>query len=323
MVDGAMGGARIEIRRIDPQDDRTLVAYVAIVNAVTPDSPTSIEDIRWAARTYPGGARFLARLDGRPVGTATTGRIYVHEPSFERYWLSIEVLPDARRCGVGSALWAAASAVAREAGKTGFETHVSEARPDALAFLEHRGFEVIERSKMVRLDLAGLAPPAVAPPPGIVITSLAARPDLAAGVHAVALEAYPDIPSADVPLATGSLEEFLARDVNREGIPADGLPIALDEATGEVVGWASLLFQPGSTTVAWHDMTAVRRAWRGRGVATALRRATVAWAIANGLEALETGNDEENAPMRAVNARLGYRPLPDDLGLRGPLAPEA
>jgi GNAT superfamily N-acetyltransferase len=317
-----MAGEDIEIRRFDPDDDGALAAYVEIVNAVTPDSPTSIEDIRWAERTYPGGARFLAFLGGHAVGAATTGRIYVHEASFERYWLSIEVLPEARRRGIGSALWAAASAIAREAGKTGFETHVSEARPDGLAFLEHRGFEVIERAKMVRLDLAGLEPPVVAPPPGIVITTLAARPDLATEVHAVALEAYPDIPSADVPLATGSLEEFLARDVRREGIPADGFPIALDEATGEVVGWASLMLQPGSTTVAWHDMTAVRRAWRGRGVASALKRATVGWAIVHGLEALETGNDEENAPMRAVNARLGYRPLPDDLGLRGPLAPE-
>ncbi len=66
-------------------------------------------------------------------------------------------------------------------------------------------------------------------------------------------------------------------------------------------------------------MTAVARAWRGRGIAVALKHATIAWAIANGLTALETGNDEGNAPMRGVNARLGYRPLPDRLTMRGPL----
>ena len=43
----------------------------------------------------------------------------------------------------------------------------------------------------------------------------------------------------------------------------------------------------------------------------------MAWAIANGLEALETGNDVDNAPMRAVNVRLGFRPLPDFLVMRG------
>ena len=56
-----------------------------------------------------------------------------------------------------------------------------------------------------------------------------------------------------------------------------------------------------------------------RGVATALKRATIGWAIADGLEALEAGNDTDNDPMRAVNARLGYRPLPDKIVLRGPL----
>ncbi|HEU0244533.1 MAG TPA: GNAT family N-acetyltransferase, partial [Candidatus Limnocylindrales bacterium] len=96
--------------------------------------------------------------------------------------------------------------------------------------------------------------------------------------------------------------------------------LALDAATDEVAGYANLRFAPGSTTLAWHDMTAVRPAFRGRGLALALKQATIAWAVANGVEALETGNDEHNAPMRAVNARLGYRPIPDSVGLHGPLA---
>jgi RimJ/RimL family protein N-acetyltransferase len=66
-------------------------------------------------------------------------------------------------------------------------------------------------------------------------------------------------------------------------------------------------------------MTAVARAWRGRGVAGALKRATIGWAIENGLVVLEAGNDTDNAAMRAVNARLGYGPLPDRLTMRGPL----
>ena len=46
------------------------------------------------------------------------------------------------------------------------------------------------------------------------------------------------------------------------------------------------------------------------------------WALAHDLQALETGNDGDNAPMRAVNARLGYTPLPDEVTMRG-LADEA
>ena len=136
-----------------------------------------------------------------------------------------------------------------------------------------------------------------------------------------ALEAFPDIPADDEPMEVGSLEAFAARDVDRVGIPKDAFFVAVDEATGEVVGYASLIYDAASTTVAYHDMTAVRRAYRGRGIATALKRATIAWAIEHGLEALDTGNDEENAPMRAVNLALGYRPVPDWIGLQGPLAP--
>jgi len=315
------GADRVEVRRLDAADEEGLGSFVEITNAVTPEWPTSIEDQRWAEEAYPGGTRFLGSLDGRTVAAASVGRIYMYEPSFERYWFGIHVLPDARRHGLGFRLWAACSAVARAAGKTGLQTDVSERQPDGLAFLERRGFEAIERMKMVQLDLRGLEPPAIDAPPGIHLATLAERPDLERGVYDVAREAYLDIPSVDEPVAAGPMDEFLARDVHRERIPPDGFMIAIDDATGEVAGWASLMFLPGSTTMAWHDMTAVGRRWRGRGVATALKRATIVWAIEHRLEILETGNDDDNRPMRAVNIKLGYLPIPDMLTYRGPLAP--
>jgi predicted GNAT superfamily acetyltransferase len=86
-----------------------------------------------------------------------------------------------------------------------------------------------------------------------------------------------------------------------------------------VVGYASLILVPGSERIAWHDMTAVRRSWRGRGLAMALKATTIGAAIEHGLTALETGNDVDNDAMRALNARLGYRAQPDLLTMRGPL----
>ena len=74
-----------------------------------------------------------------------------------------------------------------------------------------------DRSKMVRLDLAGLIPPEVRVPAGIRLVTLAERPDLLPGVHAVAIEAFPDIPSTDEPIDVGTLEAFTERDVDRTG----------------------------------------------------------------------------------------------------------
>ncbi|HYH94055.1 MAG TPA: GNAT family N-acetyltransferase [Candidatus Saccharimonadales bacterium] len=312
-----MAAAPVRIREISSDDD--IRSMVALIDVVTPDDPTSLEEVRWSDATYPGGARFAADLDGRMAGIATVGRIFVFPPEHPESWGAVAVLPDARRQGVGSALLAAISRHARDAGKTGLQFRTSEARPEGIAFLAHRGYTELERARMVSLGLAGLPVPAVQLPAGLGLTDLGQRPDLVAGVHAVALEAFDDIPGGDTPMAVGDLAEFRGRDVDRPGIPPGAFMVAVEEATDEVVGYASLMLVPGSTTVAWHDMTAVRRAWRGRGIATALKRATIAWAIANGLTALETGNDEENAGMRAVNERLGYRPLPDEVTMRGPL----
>jgi mycothiol synthase len=273
--------------------------------------------MRWVAATYPGGVRFLATApDGRAVGAASAGRIYVYPPDHDAYWVEIAVLPEARRKGLGEGLLRSASEVARAAGKTALHIPASDGRPEGIDFLIRRGFSELDRSKAVRLDLRGLAPPPVAPPSGVQLVTLAARPDLIPAVHAFATEAFPDIPG-DEPMAAGDLAEFRAREIDRPGIPWDGFIIALDDG-GDVLGYASVLLAPSRPTIGLHDLTAVRRAARGRGIAGALKRAVIGWAIASGLEGLEADNDEVNLPMRAINLRLGYRPLPDSLTLRGP-----
>jgi mycothiol synthase len=309
----------IHVRRVDDADE-DLEAIEAIVNAVSPDDPTSVEDMRWSDRTYPGGARFLATLDGRAVGAASVGRIYMYPPEFPAFYARVNVVPADRRRGVGSELLAAVSEHAEAAAKRELMIPASEGRPDGVAFLLHRGFREYERSKSVRLRTTGMTPPPVDAPPGIEVTTLAERPDLVVGVHRVAGEAFPDIPGGGEPPSVGDLDAFRARDVDRPSIPHDAFMVALDSSTDEVLGYASLILAPGDQRrLAWHDMTAVARAWRGRGVAIALKRATIRWAIDNGLDELRTSNDPDNAPMRAVNATLGYEPLPDRLLMRGPL----
>ena len=305
----------------DLRDDvADLETFTSIVNEATPDDPTSVDEIRWSTAAYPGSSRFILESDGRPVGAASVGRIYVLPPDFDAFWATVNVLPDVRRRGFGSALLATVSERARAAGKVALHVPASDWRPEGIDFLLHRGFREYERNKTVHLELAGLTPPAVDLPSGVSLTTLAERPDLIDGVHAVAIEAFADIPGGDVPMAVGDLEEFRKRDVDRPSIPPAAFFIATDDATGRVVGYACLLLQPPHRRqVAWHDMTAVARDWRGRGLAGALKRATIGWAVSAGLDLLEAGNDTDNLAMRAVNARLGYVPSPDSITMRGDL----
>jgi GNAT superfamily N-acetyltransferase len=308
----------LEIRPATSDED--LEHLARIVCTVTPDFPTSLEEIRWGEQAYPGGRRFLAWLDGQPVGSGGAGRMYIYPPEYEGMWGNVVVLPEYRRLGIGSAILATMATTVHAAGKTLLLGRVTEDRLDAIEFLEHRGFAAYERMKAVGLDLIGYVPAPVDPPAGVRISSLAERPELVEGVYRVAVEALPDIPG-EGPKAPPTLEEYRVLEVDRPAIPAGGFAVAIDAATGAVIGYASLLLLPGNSTVAWHGMTAVLRAWRGRGVATALKRATIGWACANGIETLETANDIDNAPMRAVNSRLGYSPLPDEIYYRGPVAP--
>lgn len=68
-----------------------------------------------------------------------------------------------------------------------------------------------------------------------------------------------------------------------------------------------------------HGMRGVRRAWRGRGIAIALKRAQIAAAQAAGLRELRTTTAFGNAPMLHVNERLGYRRGVAWVHLRGAL----
>jgi mycothiol synthase len=63
---------------------------------------------------------------------------------------------------------------------------------------------------------------------------------------------------------------------------------------------------PDEQAKAEHGLTVVRRDWRGRGVAAALKERQIGWAQANGISELVTWTQTGNENMQAVNARLGY-----------------
>ena len=90
--------------------------------------------------------------------------------------------------------------------------------------------------------------------------------------------------------------------------------VALED--GHAIGYGFLSLEEGTW---WHGFTAVARAARGKGVASAIKRAQIRWAKANALPALRA-NEERLIGMLAMNERLGYRPLYTELVLRGPVA---
>ena len=217
---------------------------------------------------------------------------------------------------VGSSLLAGLGSWAAALGYGELMGEVQEADAASLAWAERRGFAVVARHPRLVLDLAGVEPPAVAPPVGIEIVTWAERPELAPGMYAVAREAYADVPDGEETVMP-PFEEWLSMDLQGAGDRPEGTFVAL--AGDEVVGYAKFHFSSTRPDVARHDMTGVLRAWRRRGIAGALKRAEIAWAKEQGYARLVTGNEERNEPIRKLNAQYGYVPEPGTVTVRGPI----
>jgi GNAT superfamily N-acetyltransferase len=256
----------------------------------------------------------LARSNGEVLGS---GFAAIHPGFPQRVFVLITVPERHRRRGAGTALYETISAWARDRALDTLEARVSDDDPASLAFALERGFVEDRREPGVALDLTAIEPPPVEPPPGIEIVSWSERPDLAPGMYEVMRDASPDVPGfADEQLEP--FEDWLEHDMQGPGDRPEATFVAL--AGDEVVGYAKFSLTAAQPTVAHHDLTAVKRAWRGRGIARALKRAQIQWASANGYERLQTTNDARNAPMRRINAELGYRPTTGRIFLLGPLA---
>ena len=75
---------------------------------------------------------------------------------------------------------------------------------------------------------------------------------------------------------------------------------------GEVVGYAGLRERADDPTLAEHGLTVVRRDYRGRGIAYALKRAQLRWAAEAGIHELVTWTQQGNKQSETLNRRLGY-----------------
>jgi mycothiol synthase len=302
----------LEVTRCTDASDERL--SLDVYNAVWPHDAITMDEVRSFKASVRASVDQLARLDGVAVGSAV-GAISAQRP--DRVFTLVTVLSEHRRRGAGSALYQAISAWAASQGLSELEVPVLDDDPESLAFAERRGFVEERRELGVVLHLAGIAPPDIEPPDGVEIVTWAERPELARGIYEVALEALPDIPGSEEE-EVEPFEDWLAHDMQGSGDRPDATFVAV--AGEEVVGWAKFSLTAAQPTTAHHDLSAVKRAWRGRGIAGALKAAQIEWAIANGYKELHTRNEQRNEPIRRLNARLGYRPGIGRIYLVGPIA---
>jgi mycothiol synthase len=292
---------------VDALDELT---SLDIYNSVWPHDAVTIDAVhsfRDSAQDY---IDYLVRDDGVIVGSGV-GAIFGNRT--DRIISLITVPAAHRKRGVGTALYEALSAWASARGAREFEVSVADTDAESLSFAQGRDFVEERREVRLVLKLAGMAPSAVRSPDGIEIVTWAQRPELARGMYAVDVESQPDIPGFE-DVTAEPFEQWMAHLMQRPTDSPEATFIAL--ADEEVVGFAKLSLT--APTAAGNSMTAVKRAWRGRGIARALKATEINWALRNGYTELHTSNEERNDSINRLNARLGYRPGDATIYLVGP-----
>ena len=279
------------------ETDADLEAMIAVRRLATPEAKPTVENLRFNLDRNPDLTYLVARLGDEPVACGFL------QPKEDVATADLVVVPAERRRGIGTAILAELSQRARALGTDALQGEAKEVDEESQGFLERRGFAKVGAEKALVLELGGLEPLEPEPPAGVRIVTRAEEPDRLEGMYAVSVQADEDIPGS---LGVMTFEQWRALEIDKPSRRPELCFIA--QAGDEVVGYAALhVFRDDL----FHGLTATRRDWRRRGVATALKRAEIAAAARGGFRRLVTESEERNEPMRRLNEKLGFVPAPE------------
>lgn len=232
----------------------------------------------------------LATMDGSVVGSGLADRSDTTGGGFVAPRVRLEF----RRRGVGSALLRALAAHVAALGLPEVRSMVDD--PESLAFADHFGF--VERDRQIeQVRAIGDEQSPSALPDGVDVMRLDEQPEL----WAACFDTFGQEALADFALYTPL--EISAEQWSTSWV---GEPMFLALSDGVVIGCAGLDRDTDRPERGENALTAVRRDWRGRGIASHLKRRTLKWAADNGLTEMYTWTQAGNSPMLRLNEHLGY-----------------
>lgn len=300
---------KMSIRPFVPGQDDS--AWVGINNRATAADPESValtvEELQRGRKMpwYKYSRRFVAELDGIAVGTV---RAFRGDDEKMRVGsvTGPNVVPEARRQGVGTALLERAIEALRERGATRAEGGAGDWNVAARAFLRKHGFEPTHTSSRMERDLAPVS--GIGENRDIVLQPFGVSDGEVATWHRLIQAAFAEYYNFE----RSTLEEWtqFARHQGDDGglferyfAVADGEPVGvlvieIDRRENEQLGKKR----------GWVNDVGVLKEHRGRGIATRLLIHTIDRLRVLGMDTAVLRVDDQNVTgARRVYERAGFR----------------
>jgi GNAT superfamily N-acetyltransferase len=306
----------LRFREFHPSNYERLVE---IYNANYPDYPISVAERRSRDESLDRTKYLLRRFEcvnleiDRIVGF---GEVLNLPDMFHprKFMAGILVDPHQQCRGIGRAIYNRLNEELAHLDAILAWTMAKEDLPRRIEFFQRRGFVEKARNWESRLDLTtadtgrfgGYIENALKE--GITFTTLAEEQprgqDSLKKIHELVQLITADMPrEADfTPLTYEQWETFSLK--NPQLLP-DGYFLAKDGQN--YVGMSNVHRIDSEAGLLNQDDTGVRREYRGRGIATALKLKVIEYGKKNRYRTLRTWNDSTNGPMLAVNTKLGFK----------------
>jgi GNAT superfamily N-acetyltransferase len=272
-------------------------AIVGLGREIDPDQLATDDSFR-ALLERPGKPtteRLVAELDGGIVAWAPSG---AYESGDGWLWIGVE--RSARGQGVGNLLYERIEARLRGLGVGRVEAVPND--ESGRRFLSGRGFEVDQVIRNLELDPRTVTPRS--PPDGVRVVPLSEVLEEAEALFRLYAETRADVPTTSAtPRPPWTFDEWRAETIDSPLIELDASVVVMEGDDPVALAW---LYSDREGGRAEALMAGTRRDRRGRGLATLAKAESSRRAAALGITRILTSNNRENAPMLAVNRRLGF-----------------